>query len=321
MEREADRVGFSVLSGAGYAPSGMADMFERLAQASRLNDNGAFPYLRSHPLTTERIGEARSRLSMAPAQTVATGATSALMHTLARARARVLMDTRVVALRRWLGDADLAVPTKASDASTLHKTLAVLYERALSASLLRDFNRADAALRAVGGNLRALPTEQAAATQRVFDLLAVQSQLDRGHVAQAVQILQAYANERSRPLTLLRAQVTLALGETSPLKAQADALQTWVALQPQDASAWAVLGQIWSRLQQPLRALRAEAESRHALGDISGAIDRLRQAQRLAHAKPDQASLDSIEMSVVATRLRLWEAQRREQTRSEARTR
>lgn len=49
MEREADRVGFNVLSHAGYAPSGMVSMFERMEQAYHLMDSGAYPYLRSHP--------------------------------------------------------------------------------------------------------------------------------------------------------------------------------------------------------------------------------------------------------------------------------
>ena len=61
MEREADRVGFALLDGAGFAPSGMASMFEKLDQASRLNDSNGYPYLRTHPLTIERIGEARAR--------------------------------------------------------------------------------------------------------------------------------------------------------------------------------------------------------------------------------------------------------------------
>ncbi|MFG5411130.1 M48 family metalloprotease [Piscinibacter sakaiensis] len=65
MEREADRIGFGLLTGAGFSPAGMAAMFEKLDQASRLNDSGSYPYLRSHPLTTERIGEARSRLGAA----------------------------------------------------------------------------------------------------------------------------------------------------------------------------------------------------------------------------------------------------------------
>ena len=62
MEREADRVGFGVMTTAGFAPSGMPAMFEKLATASRLNDGNSFPYLRTHPLTSERIGEARARL-------------------------------------------------------------------------------------------------------------------------------------------------------------------------------------------------------------------------------------------------------------------
>ncbi|MEO7640826.1 MAG: M48 family metalloprotease, partial [Ramlibacter sp.] len=57
MEREADRIGYGVLTQAGFEPQGFVTMFEKLQQAARLNDNGAFPYLRTHPMTTERIAE------------------------------------------------------------------------------------------------------------------------------------------------------------------------------------------------------------------------------------------------------------------------
>ena len=96
MEREADRVGFGVLTDAGYAPSGMAGMFEKLEAANRMNDNGAFPYLRSHPLTVERISEARARLALAGGAAPA----DALEHVLMGARARVLMDAGADGLRR-----------------------------------------------------------------------------------------------------------------------------------------------------------------------------------------------------------------------------
>ena len=49
MEREADRIGYGVMTRAGFAPQGFVTMFEKLQQASRLNDNGSFPYLRTHP--------------------------------------------------------------------------------------------------------------------------------------------------------------------------------------------------------------------------------------------------------------------------------
>ncbi|MCD6078775.1 MAG: hypothetical protein K0R89_2719, partial [Ramlibacter sp.] len=54
MEREADRIGFGVLTQAGFEAQGFVTMFEKLQQAARLNDNGAYPYLRTHPMTTER---------------------------------------------------------------------------------------------------------------------------------------------------------------------------------------------------------------------------------------------------------------------------
>ncbi len=76
---------------AGYAPGGMASMFEKMDASTRLNDFGGFPYLRTHPLTVERIGEARQRASM----TVAGPRVALLEHTVAQARSRVLMDKRV----------------------------------------------------------------------------------------------------------------------------------------------------------------------------------------------------------------------------------
>ena len=62
-ESEADRVGIQTLASAGYEPSGMADFFDRMHRADRSNRGGyQLPeYLRSHPVTTTRISEARQR--------------------------------------------------------------------------------------------------------------------------------------------------------------------------------------------------------------------------------------------------------------------
>lgn len=62
-ESEADRIGIETLARAGYDPLGIADFFGRLQRASRGNQGGwqAPEYLRSHPVTTTRIAEARDR--------------------------------------------------------------------------------------------------------------------------------------------------------------------------------------------------------------------------------------------------------------------
>lgn len=62
-EAEADRIGIRTLSRAGYDPGAMAAFFERLQAAVRENPGreSAPDYLRSHPVTTSRISEARDR--------------------------------------------------------------------------------------------------------------------------------------------------------------------------------------------------------------------------------------------------------------------
>lgn len=60
-EREADRVGMQILSSAGYDSRGMSSFFEVLQQGSRFSDGAAPAFLRTHPLTSERIADVRSR--------------------------------------------------------------------------------------------------------------------------------------------------------------------------------------------------------------------------------------------------------------------
>jgi len=62
FEREADRIGLQTLEAAGFDVRGMAGFFERLQRASRLYENNAPVYLRTHPLTTERISDMENRV-------------------------------------------------------------------------------------------------------------------------------------------------------------------------------------------------------------------------------------------------------------------
>lgn len=300
MEREADRIGFGVMTTAGFAPGGMAAMFEKLSQSSRLNDYGGFPYLRSHPLTTERIGEARARLGTAPP----VAPVSVLEHVAAQARARVLMDPRADALRRWQARDGDNTSTSVAD------KLSAAYEGALASTLMRDWTRADASLAKALGLVQGSPRSDSRA-ERAVVLLVVQSMLDRGDPVRAERALKPYAEEPSRPVTLFNGRIALARGaDESTLKRIAEDLQTWVSNHPHDAEAWSVLAQVWTKLGQGLRALRAEAEARFALGDLAGAVDRLRAGQRLARGA-SSPGVDFIEASVIDARLRDIEAQRR----------
>jgi len=143
MEREADRVGFGVMTDAGYSSRGVSSMFEKLQQASRLNDNGLFPYLRSHPLTTERIAEAKARVQLAsmsapdakaPAQKPADDSV-AMLHAMMAARARILALPGVDVLRTLVAEAQ----RQSGPVQATARNAGALYAGALAAAQLRDF--------------------------------------------------------------------------------------------------------------------------------------------------------------------------------------
>lgn len=66
FEREADRVGYQSLAKAGFDVHGMGEFFERLQKAGRLYENNAPVYLRSHPLTVERLSDMQNRAQESP---------------------------------------------------------------------------------------------------------------------------------------------------------------------------------------------------------------------------------------------------------------
>ncbi|MEP6701992.1 MAG: M48 family metalloprotease [Betaproteobacteria bacterium] len=65
-ESEADRIGFQLLDKAGFDTRAMPAMFERLQRAMRAYDNNAPTYLRTHPVTYERIADAITRAESRP---------------------------------------------------------------------------------------------------------------------------------------------------------------------------------------------------------------------------------------------------------------
>jgi len=63
-EYEADRIGIRALADAGFDPHGMASFFEVMARLQPGTPDTRIPdFLRTHPVTTARIAEARNRAS------------------------------------------------------------------------------------------------------------------------------------------------------------------------------------------------------------------------------------------------------------------
>jgi predicted Zn-dependent protease len=85
-EIEADRVGMGTLASAGFDPNGMPAFFDTMGRRAGASESQIPAIVRSHPITSERIAESKSRAVQYPNRVVA----DSTSYLLTRERLRVL---------------------------------------------------------------------------------------------------------------------------------------------------------------------------------------------------------------------------------------
>jgi len=102
-ESEADNLGMHTLVRSGFDALAMPVFFERLQQASRFYTGNAMPeFLRTHPVTTSRIAEARGRAVTYP---LIPQASDVLQFYLMREKLRVMGTTNLTQLTQYYANA------------------------------------------------------------------------------------------------------------------------------------------------------------------------------------------------------------------------
>ncbi|THU01495.1 peptidase M48 [Lampropedia puyangensis] len=295
MEQEADRIGFGLMVPAGFDPNGFVGMFNKLNQASSLNDRGAFPYLRTHPLSTQRLSDMQARLGQ-EGRNVPVRMT--LEHSIIVARSRVLSLGKVDFLRTAMqaGSEVLANRTNATPAEQAGR----LYAAAMAAGQLREADQARQFANAL------LPLTQGdASAHRLALLLNLELALasrDAQWGAQAMAQLGDHA--RLRPELFLRTQYAVDMpssADTALVEGLTSQWQSWLTDHPRDAGAWQQLARLWTAKNQPLRAIRAEAEAQVARLDYEAAIDRFKAGQNMVRQMGGKA--DHVDASILQSRL------------------
>jgi predicted Zn-dependent protease len=104
-EHEADRVGIELLANAGFDPNGMSGFFEKLGRRYGGSSQYVPALLRTHPVTSERVAEARDRARQLPP----------IAHTSSQTYA--LTKTRIVALTAATPEAALSAFQGVNDSS------------------------------------------------------------------------------------------------------------------------------------------------------------------------------------------------------------
>ncbi len=85
-EQEADRIGLAILHNSGFDTRAMPVFFERLQKGSRLLEGNTPAYLRTHPVTNERVADVANRVQQLPYRPV----TSSLHFQLVRAKLQAM---------------------------------------------------------------------------------------------------------------------------------------------------------------------------------------------------------------------------------------
>ena len=129
-EHEADRIGISWLSAAGYDPNAMATMFNKLGRASRNFAIEIPEYLRTHPVSSTRVAEAKDRAAGMPNREISASIDFYLM----QARTQLLTAARP--------EAALAVFRDKLRQDKTPFPQAWLYGEALALSQLREYAQA-----------------------------------------------------------------------------------------------------------------------------------------------------------------------------------
>jgi predicted Zn-dependent protease len=285
-EREADRFGYELLTRAGFDPHGMSSFFIRLQRASRFYDSSAPAYLRTHPLTSERIADMEARSDSEPYRQIQ----DSLDFQLVRARLRAQENSPA--------DAVLAARSALKEKRYSSET-AARYSLVTALVRARQFEEAES-------EVQKLPTGKSSSP--MIQQLSASTALAAGNQKLALQRFQTGSNTYPgyRPLQYGYIGALLAAGRSSDALGLVD---KQLALYPLDRRLWRLAAQTHAQLGHRLLSHRAQAEVAALSGNLVEAIEQI----SLGIKAGDGSFYD---LSAAEARKREWQAEEKSQHKS-----
>jgi predicted Zn-dependent protease len=283
FEREADRIGFQRLQAAGFDVSAMPTFFERLQKATRLYENNAPAYLRTHPLTSERIADMQNRAEnaiykQAPDNIEFYFVRAKLVAEQGRPSEAVAHFDEAVREHRYADEA------------------AARYGLASALLRARDFRRAASEVEAV---------KKLAGSDPMVDLLSARIRLGEGDAAGASSALRSALLRfpNYRPLHYAYVDVLQGTGHHQAALAW---LAELVKSYPRDARLYSLQAKSYAASGKRLLQHQALAETYVLQGTLPAAIEQLQLAQKSGDG-------DFYQLSAVEARLRDLRSQQAEE--------
>ena len=257
FEREADRIGITVLANSGYDTNSMADFFLRMQQANALHETNAPQFLLTHPITTDRIAEAKARAANYPHTAKNDNTQFTLMH------AKLIVNNTsaknaIVLFRKKVGSSDA--------------TLADHYGLALA--LLKG-SKYDAARKETVLLLEKAPD------QVLFKILQAQIESRQGNKKKGLELFRNIYEADNSSLSAITFYAT-ELAQQSNYTEARKVLRKAVRKFPNSIQFYEMLSQAESKAGTQMESHRALAEAYALIGNYHSAVQQLNIARSLA---------------------------------------
>lgn len=284
-EREADRVGLQILRDGGFDASGMVAFFGRMQNATRVYNEGP-AFLRSHPLTTERIADIQERIRDQHYRQRA----DSLDFQLVRARMRILQDESSQGLRETA-----SIFSNELEQRNRNQTIAAKYGLAVIALKQRQFTKAQALLQEARALMPAGSKPDAILASFAIELkLAMQQPAEAARDAAAARA----QFPLSRGIAVQYADALIAAGRNEEA---ARYLRDQTQMYRQEARLQDRLAKVYSAMGKQALQHMALAESYALAGSLPSALEQLNLARRASDASfYDQAQIDARERELQA---------------------
>jgi len=306
-EREADRVGFQIMSAGGYDTSGMVAFFRRLQSANKVY--GEIPaFLSSHPLTSERIVDIQARIRETPYRQ----RPDSIEFHIAKARARVLQDQSTTGRRDTR-------TTLQSQLDQQHRQQQAAAQYGLSYLALKEgdltgarswYDKARATLKPKEGAFSAAPQSDGGAMFAVLDL---EIKLAAGQPAEVARQAVKDAEQATYRYPLSRAlarQYADAMINAGKLDDATRYLREQVRQYREDPKLYDLMAKAYSKQGKIALQHMALAESYVLAGALPAAVDQLNFARKAS-------DVSFYEQSVIDAREREIKARQKEEKEEE----
>ncbi|MEN9930944.1 MAG: hypothetical protein RL604_1191 [Pseudomonadota bacterium] len=281
-EREADRIGFQILQAGGFDVQGMPDFFQRMQRANSIMESGVPGYVRSHPLTTDRIADMQDRVRGLSKPKV----NSSVEFYLLKSRARLIQtssSSNYPELKQFYESlARKADPIKQLEGNYGLALLSLKQQKITDAESY--LQKSKVLVQTISAQGSPVQRSSLSIESTAIDILFAKGQHAEG-LKQIAQIKATHPQSRSLNILTIEGQL-----KTRQYEQAINWLKTQTRAQPENSIWWDMLARAYSQAGKKALSHAALAEKYVADGAWIGGIEQMRLAKLAGDADFYQSS-------------------------------